>query len=73
MEYESRKTGWLWQRNKRTQNNVKTVAVEVQATPEKNQDECRHYTNNTDLVILDVGGEKFTASRQSLFKFPTTR
>ena len=37
------------------------------------QTESRHYVRSEAVVILDVGGEKFTALRQTLFRFPTSR
>ena len=70
VEVERNRQGWLWQRNQRTQKTVQTVTVEVQ-TPETK--ETRYYASNKEVVILDVGGEKFTASKDSLYKFPTTR
>lgn len=33
----------------------------------------RAYVRSNDVVILDVGGQKFTALRATLFRFPTTR
>ena len=37
------------------------------------QTDSRHYVRSEAVVILDVGGEKFTALRQTLFRFPTSR
>ena len=80
MVAEKRKLGWLWQKNQRTQKIVHTVTVAVQATGDLDDghghdEECRQYIRSCPgtVIILDVGGEKFTALKSTLFRLPTSR
>ena len=42
--------------------------MKAAASREESEERCEG-----KCVILDVGGEKFTALRQTLFRFPTSR
>ena len=68
---EKRKLGWIWQKNNRTQTNK-----ESSTNQEKKPNEPPKIQQNSrtkKVVILDVGGDRFTAKRTTLNRFPTTR
>ena len=71
---ERRRQGWVWQTNRRTQCSVEAVEAGVQATEgEAVGPGGRSYVRSDPVVILDVGGQKFTALKSTLSRFPTTR
>ena len=65
---EKRKLGWIWQKNNRTQTNKKQSPIPENKTVEKKQN-----SRTKKVVILDVGGDRFTALRSTLQRYPTTR
>ena len=67
---ERRRQGWVWQRNRRTQVSIRAVEAGVQTTEVH---AGRPYVRSEPVVILDVGGQKFTALKSTLCRFPTTR
>ena len=67
---ERRKQGWVWQTNRRTQCSIEAAEAGVQATEGEGG---RSYVRSDPVVILDVGGQKFTALKSTLTRFPTTR
>ena len=71
---EKRKLGWIWQKNNRTQTNNKIAPAESEINNEKIEKPKVKLPGRTKkVIILDVGGDRFTATRSTLHKFPTSR
>ena len=68
---DKRKLGWIWQKNNRTQTNNKLSPSKEKKGVENSK--VNQSSRTVKTVILDVGGDRFTALRSTLHRFPTTR
>ena len=67
-----RRQGW-GQRSRRTQSSLQSPGVEAGVQVASDLEVGRPYVRSDPVVILDVGGQKFTALKSTLYRFPTTR
>ena len=76
---EKRRLGWIWQKNNRTQTSIEPEEkkeenqIERQIKKQQKVKRCVVNSRTKKIVILDVGGDRFTALRSTLHRFPTTR